>query len=249
MLGILFGCSTNETPLYSADCNGQLLQLSVKEKPHFDISRFWIEIKVGKLPAITITPEQVFDQSPYSFDILNNFPHQLYDTTLHSTAFGEITTEKNRFIIFIDPTKYTREEYDQINSCLSQHYAAMEKALYEKFINVTNVAHFNHPQFAGIVFANVGDLKIWYSGSDKKSKLSIGLNGEVNYTASDGHRKVCGWYKGEKPPPDSIAALYNPGEDWVQFKNTNSGRLVADDYDIYKNKTTGVVYWIRKPAK
>ena len=56
MLGILFGCSANETLLYSTDCDGQLLQVSVKEKPHFDISRFWIEIEVGKLPAITITP-------------------------------------------------------------------------------------------------------------------------------------------------------------------------------------------------
>lgn len=246
MLGFLFGCvMPTKNVLYVSECNGLVLKLSVVESPKFDVSDFKISIEAGKLPAITITPLQVYDQTPYSFAILNNYPHQLYDTTIRTTPFGDITTTKNRMIIFIDPKKYSRQDFDQINTCLSKNSEAMEKALYDKYINVPGPHHFNYPQFAGIVYANISDFSEEYISDDGSKKVMIVFSGEVLFYERN-HKKVAGSLRAAAEADTKNLTAYHPkDESWLQLKNTKTGRRIAEDYTILVNAENRV-YWFKK---
>lgn len=246
ILGFLSGCGQPaKNELYSAECNGQVLKLSVIESPNFDVIDFKIAIEAGKLPAITITPNQVYDQTPYSFTILKKYPHQLYDTSIHTTPFGNITTTKNRMIIFIDPKKYSRSDFDQINTCLSQYSGAMERALYDKYISIPGPHHFNYPQFAGIVYANINDFSEEYINDDGSKKASIVFSGEVLFYEHD-HKKVAGSLRAAAETDTKDLAAYHPkDESWLQLKNTKSGRRIAEDYSILTNGENRF-YWFKK---
>lgn len=246
MLGFLFGCGLpTKNVLYTAECNVQVLKLSVVERPKFDVSDFKISIEAGKLPVITITPLQVYDQTPYSFAILNNYPHQLYDTSIHTTPFGDITTTKNRMIIFIGPKKYSRQDFDQINTCLSQYSGAMESALYDKYINVPGPHHFNYPQFAGIVYANINDFSEEYVSDDGSKKATIVFSGDVLFYEHD-HKQVAGSLSDAAESDTKNLSAYHPkDESWLQLKNTKTGRRIVEDYTILTNAENRV-YWFKR---
>lgn len=240
----LFGCKPKESVLYETICDGQALHFSVKEKSHYATIQFWMEIKIGKLRTIKLTPDDAYNQTPYSFGLVTNYPHYLYDTALKQTKFGDIQINKRRMLLFIDPAKYSKQDFETINKCLSQQYTNIETALYEKFINTTNRAHFNYPQLAGILYASINDFNIIYSNSDNSQTITIPFSGNILLEEKGGGVNGKSVLASVREKPDSIAAKYILKPELLAFTNKKTGRTVAEDFSFYTDKDN-VAFWVK----
>ncbi len=243
--GFLFGCKPKETVVYEDVCNGEPLQFSVKEKAHYATIKFWMELKVGKLKAIKITPDDVYDQTPYSLDLLNGFPHYLYDTSRKQTKFGEIEVDRKRMFIFISPHTYSKQDFETIHSCLSQRYANIETALYDKFINTTTRVHFNHPQFAGLLYADITDFNIVYTSADNSNTITFPFNGNVLLQEKGGGvnaKSILGSIIAKK---EAHFLEYKPTLNLLDFTNKETGRYITEDFSLYTDKNN-LVFWVKK---
>lgn len=232
-------------PLYKADCNGQSFEFSVKEKKHFAYTEYWMEIKVAKLKALAIKPRKVIDNSPYSFDLLNKYPHYLYDTV--STLIPNKTLPKRRIIIFINPAEYSKAEFEKINTCLSAHYKEMENALYEKYI--TPQYSFYHPKFAGIVYADTEEFTNVYQSKETKHTVTIHFNGDVVYKDAKEEKipaeiGTVQFIEVKENAPDG-SSKYTEDAVWKYFTHTKTGNSLAADYDFYIAQDS-LVYGVRK---
>ena len=237
-------CSGNkEKSLYKADCNGQSLIFSVKEQKHFAYTEYWMEIKIGKLKTIIITPQNIMDNSPYDFSLLNTHPHYLYDTISNTVQPENIT--KRKMMLFINPDKYSKSAFETIHTCLSQHYKKMELALYDKFI--TPQYSFYHPQFAGIVYAKPEDFREIYKGDN--GSLVINFNGEIDKLDAQG-----------KPIAEDVAggklllakqntideeAILATDTEWMKYRNVKTSKTFAEEYSFYSSKDN-MIYAVKK---
>lgn len=243
---LLSACSSaKKIPLYKSDCYGQSLEFYVKEKKHFAYTEYWMEIKIGKLKTIIIRPQNVTDNSPYDFSLLNAHQHYLYDTISNTVQPENIT--KRKMMLFVNPSNYSKAEFEKINTCLSVHYKAMENALYEKYISPQY--SFYHPQFAGIVYANPEEFINLYQSKEINQSVIVHFSGEVVYKDA----------KGEKIPAEFDAvqfvevrenapkhsSKYNEDAEWKHFTNTKTGSTLATDYEFYITQEN-LVYGVRK---
>ncbi len=244
LFGLLFGCGPKRTLLYEENCNDQSLEFSVKEKSHYATLQFWMEIKIGKLKVIKITPEEVYRQTPYSFNLINNYPHYLYDTSQKQTKFGETEVNRRKMLVFIDPEKYSKQDFEIINKCLSQHYSNIETALYDQFINASTRAHFNHPQFAGILYANINDFNLVYSNEDNSKTITILFDGNIILEEKGGKidgKSILG-IMAEKQ--EGFIPEYKLKADVLDFRNKKTGNNLAEDFSFYTNKDN-IVFWVK----
>lgn len=242
---ILFtACSGDkEITLYNADCNGQSLEFSVKERKHFAYTEYWMEIKIGALKTIIITPQNVSGQTPYDFLLLKTHPHYLYDTVSRNVLPENIA--KQKMILFIHPDKYSQTDFEKIHACLLQHYEKMEQALYKKYI--TPQYSFYHPQFAGIVYAKPEDFIEIYKGDN--GSLAIHFNGEIEKLDAQGNpiaEDVFGIkLMTAKQHPVDGEAVFTADTEWMQYKNVKTNKTFAEDYSFYSGKDN-IVYAVKK---
>ncbi len=244
LFGFLFGCGTpKETVLYSADCNGAELRFSAKEKSHYATIKCWMEIKIGKLPPVKISDNEVLDQTPYSFDILKGYPYFLYDTTDKTAPFGDVITDRKKMLVFIHPDKYSKADFETMHNCLSQHFGQIEDALYEKYI--ANREHFNFPQFAGIIYADINSLTEQYNNPDNSKRISVPFSGSVTMEEEEDGMKVTSGLGRVTMKQKDLTAQYEPKLDISAFRNMKTGKVLSDDYSFYTDKDNRI-FWIKK---
>lgn len=243
-IALFASCSgKREIPLYAADCNGNSLDFSVKEKKHFAYTEYWMEIKIVKLKTIIITPQNVTVNSPYDFAMLIAHPHYFYDTSSNTIQPENIT--KRKMMLFINPDKYSISEFETIHTCLSQHFEKMEIALYEKYI--TPQYSFHHPKFAGIVYAKSEDFRAIYKGDN--GSLSINFNGEIDKLDAKG-KPIAEDVSGGKlvlAKQNAIDGepIFTNDTEWMKYRNANTRKTFAEDYSFYSSKDN-MVYAVRK---
>lgn len=244
LLGFLFGCGTpKETVLYTADCKGNALRFSAMEKSHYATIKFWMEIKVGKLPPVKISGNEVFDQTLYAFDILKGYSCFLYDTTDKTAPFGDTITDRKKMLIFIHPDKYSKADFETIHNCLSQHSGQMETALYDKYI--ADRSHFNFPQFAGIIYADINNFTEVYSNPGNSKRIIIPFNGNVTMEEEKEGMKDITALGSITAEQEHLIAEYQPKLDVSVFRNNKTGRSLTEDFSFYTDEDNRV-YWIKK---
>ncbi len=240
-------CSnTRKIPVYDADCGNHRLRFSVTEKKQLAYTAYQMEISIGQLPAITVTPQQVIDHTAYDFSILGDHPHYLYNT-VQTNAISTEKILKNRMVLFINPAVYSKEDFEQINACLSAHHPQMETQLYEKYIVPQH--SFYYLQFAGIVYGLADDFTEIYRNEDGDRQLKICFNGNIQELGKE-KQPLPASVNLSLPVAVRLQANHNdkpvfPEQEWATYRNAKNESLMKDDFNFYADDK-GVIYAIRK---
>lgn len=242
---VLSSCSGDkEILLYRTNCGGQTLKFSVNERKHFAYLEYWMEVNIGKLKVIKITPQNVIDNTAYDFSLLSNYPHYLYKKSPKTVRSKNI--EKRKMVLFVSPKEYSKSDFEKINACLSQNHDEMETALYATYL--TPQYSFHYPQFAGVVYADINNFTNLYHGKESKS-IVVHFNGTVEEIDEKGLSVPAeigsmSFLEVRKNIADDSIEFTKDAE-WKHFKHNKTGNELSIDFDFYMTKN-GVVYGIKK---
>ena len=244
--------STKETILYRGQCEGKEIVFSLNDKKQFAGTTSRMEIKIEGIPLLKIHRDDIFigGGMPYDSTLLNQADYQLFNTAQQDVRPDSASepVKISRYLLFIDPAKFTKREFDTINQCLNTHIQAMESALHKHYKLVedhftyaqkSGVAYgrtdFNYVQLSGVVYGRADDMgQNYYRSADKQIYINITLAGLVTtgevvdsdhiYDSYLGKAYVL--FEGGKTVSNSVL---NKLKD---YHNGKTGRSLLDDFDI-----------------
>ena len=188
-LSALFGCAGKpDMVLYKATCGEETLTLRAIDPGALQNHRLYTELTLGNRPAIRPRDRFLPHMLPYDTGIYGQLPYKLIDTRLGYNQHKEFRNPRDRVMLYLDPKKYSKEDFDAIARCVSTHADAMVRAMDIRELG-------QNYQFAGVVLGNDTDFTQRFMND--QAFIDIFPDGSIQYEPNQAH------------PPGEGPAFYN----------------------------------------
>lgn len=219
-LSALLGCTTKpDMPLYEATCGGEKLTLRAIDPGALQNHRLYTELTVGNRPPIRPRDRFIPEMLPYDPAIYGQSPYVFIDTTLGHSQHKAFDYPRDRVMLYLDPKRYTKEDFDAISQCVSTHASAMVRAMDVETLG-------QDYQFAGVVLGNSTDFTQRFTQG--KAYIDIFPDGSIQYESNMPHPPT------ESPVYDNFVGsnVQMPGRRIIIL---DSVRVIKTDWHGFRN--------------
>ena len=173
-------CTTNTSKtLFSADCNGHTLQLKLFSKQTFETEYNHHELTNDNEVVDVIDYGRLSSQAPYDPAVYGNAPWHYLDTTQQSYQPSGFVgpVEKISVMLFVDDTKWTPQQFEQLYACMKQLHKAMQESMMKE-------EKFQPYQFGGMVYGREANFVKKYAKTNN-DYFEIYPDGRIIHTLTE----------------------------------------------------------------
>ena len=173
-------CTTNTSKiLYTAECNGHILQLKLVSEQTFETEYNHHELTYDDKVVDVIDYGRLSSRPPYYPEVYGSTPWYYIDTTRQSYQpkgfVGPV--EKIPAMLFVDTTQWTPQQFEQLYACVKQHSKPAQASMMQE-------EKFQPYQFGGMVYGREADFVKKYVKT-KDDYFEVYPDGRIIHTLTE----------------------------------------------------------------
>lgn len=164
---MLWGCSSKKLQYEGKFENRKYTIYNVSQKNIF-ATQYFQRLDIKGLPSLKINSTSTSMGMPYSFEIYKPAPHVILDSTSFSYAEKFEQESSNHATLYIDPQRFSKEQYGILSSFFTKEWPAIKAAVplnqgYRK-LNIVALVYGTDAQFSHSFTYDEKALEVWTDG-------------------------------------------------------------------------------------